>query len=154
MAAIRREIKELEAQLEVKDREFEEVNEQLRVAVQDRSNVEEDLNQLNFRLKAMLEELAHQWHADAKGEPAIRQTKRTMAELDRTVDRIITEMLEEKLSNETFTASLIEQTAASSGDTVRVEFEGDEVFWSLQAPRCLRAAHAPLTPVAPRPVGP
>ena len=154
MAAIRREIKELEAQLEVKDREFEEVNEQLRVAVQDRSNVEEDLNQLNFRLKAMLEELAHQRHADAKGEPAIRQTKQTMAELDRTVDRIITEMLEEKLSNETFTASLIEQTAASSGDTVRVEFEGDEVFWSLQAPRCLRAAHAPLTPVAPRPVGP
>ena len=153
MAAIRREIKELEAQLDVKDREFEEVNDQLRVAVQDRSNVEEDLHQLNFRLKAMLEELA-QRRADAKGEPAIRLTKRTMAELDRTVDRIITEMLEEKLSNETFTASLIEQTAASSGDTVRVEFEGDEVFWSLQAPRCLRAAHAPLTPVAPRPVGP
>ena len=97
MAAIRREIKEVEAQLQVADNEFGRVNEKLRVVQQDRSNVEEELATQNTRLKQMLDELTlrkEQAEAEGNGLAGLGGSKMTMAELDRKVDAALLDVLE------------------------------------------------------------
>ena len=97
MAAIRREIKEVEAQLQVADNEFGRVNEKLRVVQQDRSNVEEELATQNTRLKQMLDELTlrkEQAEAEGDGLAGLGGSKMTMAELDRKVDAALLDVLE------------------------------------------------------------
>ena len=134
MAAIRREIKEVEAQLELAEAEFGKVNERLRVVQQDRNNVEEELVTQNMRLKQMLDELeVRKEDASREASQVVVSSKVTMAELDRKVDAALLDVLEAKFRDEAFATAIIEQSAASSGDKVRVEFEGDEVFWTLQA---------------------
>ena len=164
MAAIRREIKEVEAQLEAAEKDFAKINDKLRIVQQDRSNVEEELVAQNTRLKQMLDELAlrkEQAEAEGQGLDGVRGSKMTMAELDRKVDAALLDVLEVKLRehdpthepvlaltpalvltltlsiqakfrDEAFATAIIEQSAATGGDKVRVEFEGDEVFWTLQ----------------------
>jgi exonuclease VII large subunit len=164
MAAIRREIKEVEAQLEAAEKDFAKINDKLRIVQQDRSNVEEELAAQNTRLKQMLDELAlrkEQAEAEGQGLDGVRGSKMTMAELDRKVDAALLDVLEVKLRehdptlepvlaltpalvltltlsiqakfrDEAFATAIIEQSAATGGDKVRVEFEGDEVFWTLQ----------------------
>ena len=69
MAAIRREIKEVEAQLEAAEKDFAKINDKLRIVQQDRSNVEEELAAQNTRLKQMLDELAlRKEQAEAEGQ--------------------------------------------------------------------------------------
>ena len=100
MAAIRREIKEVEKLLEVAESEFDRINEKLRVVQQDRSNVEEELAAQNTRLKQMLDELAlrkEQAQAEGEGLDGVGGSKMTMAELDRKVDAALLDVLEVKL---------------------------------------------------------
>lgn len=100
MAAIRREIKEVEAQLEAADKEFAKVNDKLRIVQQDRSNVEEELAAQNTRLKQMLDELAlrkEQAAAEGLGLDRVGGSKMTMAELDRKVDAALLDVLEVRL---------------------------------------------------------
>ena len=163
MAAIRREIKEVEAQLDAADKDFTKINDRLRIVQQDRSNVEEELAAQNTRLKQMLDELAlrkEQAEAEGQGLDGVGGSKMTMAELDRKVDAALLDVLEvmlrehnpnpwpgpdsdpnpdpdpdliqAKFRDEAFATAIIEQSAATGGDKVRVEFEGDEVFWTLQ----------------------
>jgi len=135
MAAIRREIKEVEAQLDLAEKDFTKINDRLRIVQQDRSNVEEELAAQNTRLKQMLDELAlrkEQAEAEGQGLDGVGGSKMTMAELDRKVDAALLDVLEAKFRDEAFATAIIEQSAATGGDKVRVEFEGDEVFWTLQ----------------------
>ena len=100
MAAIRREIKEVEAQREAADKEFAKVNDKLRIVQQDRSNVEEELAAQNTRLKQMLDELAlrkEQAAAEGLGLDGVGGSKMTMAELDRKVDAALLDVLEVRL---------------------------------------------------------
>ena len=163
MAAIRREIKEVEAQLDLAEKDFTKINDRLRIVQQDRSNVEEELAAQNTRLKQMLDELAlrkEQAEAEGQGLDGVGGSKMTMAELDRKVDAALLDVLEvmlrehnpnpwpgadsdpnpdpdpdliqAKFRDEAFAPAISEQSAATGGDKVRVEFEGDEVFWTLQ----------------------
>ena len=100
MAAIRREIKEVEAQLDAADKDFTKVNDKLRIVQQDRSNVEEELAAQNTRLKQMLDELAlrkEQAEAEGQGLDGVGGSKMTMAELDRKVDAALLDVLQVKL---------------------------------------------------------
>ena len=133
MAAIRREIKETEAQLDIAEKEFAAINEKLRTVQQDRANVEEELVTQNTRLKQMLDELTiRKEDASREAGLVVESSKVTMAELDRKVDAALLDVLEAKFRDEAFATAIIEQSAASTGDKVRVEFEGDEVSWTLQ----------------------
>ena len=132
MAAIRREIKEAETQLESAQADLAKVNDQLRSVQQARMNAEEELVGQNTRLKQMLDELA--MHKEAAKRPDVGQedAKVTMAELSRKVDEALLDVLEAKFRDEAFATAIVEQSAATTGDKVRVEFEGDEVFWTMQ----------------------
>ena len=97
MAAIRREIKEVEAQLDLAEKDFTKINDRLRIVQQDRSNVEEELAAQNTRLKQMLDELAlrkEQAEAEGNGLAGLGGSKMTMAELDRKVDAALLDVLE------------------------------------------------------------
>ena len=99
MAAIRREIKEVEAQLDAADKDFAKINDRLRIVQQDRSNVEEELAAQNTRLKQMLDELAlrkEQAEAEGQGLGGVGGSKMTMAELDRKVDAALLDVLQVK----------------------------------------------------------
>lgn len=135
MSAIRREIKEVETQLSEQEDIYSGLNEQLRVLQQDRSNVEEELVAHNTRLRQMLDELAMRKEAASKeqeGLQYLKTSKRTMQELNRKVDEIVASVLEHKFKDDGFQQAIMEQNVGSCGDKVRVEFEGDEVFWSLR----------------------
>ena len=152
--ALRREIKSVEEQYEQTNEAYGELSKKLRNVTQERLNTEEELLASNVRLKQLLGELeAARAAAQAQSNAIVKDNKMTMGELTRKVESTLMTVLDERFRDEAFTSAITEQSVLST-DKVRVEFEGDEVFWSLQAPRCLRAAHAPLTPVAPRPVGP
>ena len=135
MAAVRREIKEVETQLSEEEEVYSGLNEQLRVLQQNRSNVEEELVAHNARLRQMLDELAMRKEAASKeqeGLQYLRVSKRTLQELNRKVDEIVASVLERKFKDDGFQQAIMEQNVGSAGNKVRVEFEGDEVFWSLQ----------------------
>jgi len=87
----------------------------------------------NMRLKQLLGELKEQ--KDRAAEQALApsgENELTLAELNRKVETSLMRVLEERFNDEAFTAAISEQSALSSTDKVRVEFEGDEAFWSLR----------------------
>ena len=131
--AVKREIREVEKQLEAAQHEFNTVSERLRQASQHRLNVEEELMASNVRLKQLLGELNSQKERAADqsfttgGDGGL-----TLIELSRKVEGSLMRVLEERFNDEAFTAAISEQSALSTTDKVRVEFEGDEAFWTLQ----------------------
>ena len=81
MAAIRREIKEVETQLDIAQAEFSKVNDQLRSVQQARMNAEEELVAQNTRLKQMLDELAMRKETSKRRDVEQEDAKVTVADL-------------------------------------------------------------------------
>lgn len=132
MAAIRREIADVEEQFAAADAQYNELSERLRVVTQERLNTEEELLAANVRLKQLLGELdAAREAAAAQSAAVVEERKMTMGELTRKVEATLMSVLDERFRDEAFTSAITDQSALST-DNVRVEFEGDEVFWSLQ----------------------
>eukprot|EP00966_Prymnesium_polylepis_P071811 1667958-Prymnesium_polylepis.1 len=131
--AVKREIREVEKQLEAAQSEFNTVSERLRQASQHRLNVEEELMASNVRLKQLLGELKSQKERAAEQALVVgADGTMTLTELSRKVESSLMRVLEERFNDEAFTAAISEQSALSTTDKVRVEFEGDEAFWALQ----------------------
>lgn len=128
---MRGDIKAIETQLDLVQAEFAKVNDHMLSVQQARMNTEEELVAQNTQLKQMLDELA--MHKASK-RPELEQedAKVTVGELSRKVDESLLDVLEAKFRDEAFATAIIEQSAATSGDKVRVEFENDEVFWTMQ----------------------
>jgi len=132
MAAIRREIKELERQYDDAEKEFADLSKQLKSITQDRQNTEEELMSANVRLKQLLGELQVQRELTAQQSVVpIHDNRMTMDELSRKVETSLMQVLEERFRDEAFTSAITEQASVASSDKVRVEFDSDEVFWSL-----------------------
>ncbi len=132
MAAIRREIKEVERQFDEADKEYAEISKKLKAVTQERDNTEEELMSSNVRLKQLLGELQAQKELTAQQTTAVVADNRmTMDELSRKVETALLQVLEERFRDEAFTSAITEQSSLSVSDKVRVEFDGDEVFWSL-----------------------
>ena len=135
MAAIRREIKDVERQYEEAEREYAKVSKELASVTQQRLNTEEELMGSNVRLKQLLGELKVQRELTAQQAAAadeLKDVRMTMGELTRKVEAALTTVLDERFRDEAFASAITEQSAVTSPDKVRVEFEGDEVFWALQ----------------------
>jgi len=130
--AVRREIKEVEAQFNQADEEYEALSKKLRHVTQERLNAEEELLGSNVRLKQLLGELqAAREAAQAQSSATVQDSKMTMGELTRKVESTLMTVLDERFRDEAFTSAITEQSVLST-DKVTVEFEGDEVKWSLQ----------------------
>ena len=133
MAAIRREIKDLERQFDEADKDYAEVSKKLKDITQERANVEEELIASNVRLKQLMGELhAQKQLTDQQEQIVVADSRMTMDELSRKVETALLQVLEERFRDEAFTSAITEQSAVSVSDKVRVEFEDDEVFWTLQ----------------------
>ena len=133
--ALRREIAQAEKQLAEADARLSVVTRQHFLVKQERLNTEENLAAANVRLKNLLGELQlARKEAKERANMVVQDKKMTMGELTRNVETTLKTILDEKFGDERFVAAITEQTAAAgaSTDRVRVEFEGDEVFWSLQ----------------------
>lgn len=130
--AVKRETRAVEANLESAEKEYEQVSRQLKLKTQERLNAEEELMSSNVRLKQLLGELesARRAAAQQSAEP-VQDSKMTMGELTRKVESALMTVLDERFRDEAFTSAITEQSVLST-DKVRVEFEGDEVFWQLQ----------------------
>ena len=132
MAAIRREIKDLERQFDEADKDYAEVSKKLKDITQERANVEEELIASNVRLKQLMGELhAQKQLTDQQEQIVVADSRMTMDELSRKVETALLQVLEERFRDEAFTSAITEQSAVSVSDKVRVEFEDDEVFWTL-----------------------
>ena len=172
MAAVRREIKEVEKQFEEAELEYQDVSKQLKVVQQDRMNTEEELmvgamplletsdarpyaratptypychrvsralcphrilsQAANMRLKQLLGELQAQQNLTTQQTAGtVQDNQMTMDELSRKVESALMQVLDEKFRDEAFTSAITEQSSLASTDKVRVEFDGDEVYWSL-----------------------
>jgi len=132
MAAIRREIRTTEKQFEEADAQYGDLSAKLRNVTQERLNTEEALMAANVRLKQLLGELqSTREAAQAQGALTVQDSKMTMGELTRKVEQALIGVLDERFRDEAFTSAITEQSSLSA-DKVRVEFEGDEVFWQLQ----------------------
>ena len=130
--ALRREIKSVEEQYEQTNEAYGELSKKLRNVTQERLNTEEELLASNVRLKQLLGELeAARAAAQAQSNAIVKDNKMTMGELTRKVESTLMTVLDERFRDEAFTSAITEQSVLST-DKVRVEFEGDEVFWSLQ----------------------
>jgi hypothetical protein len=131
--AVKREIREVEKQLEVAQDEFSAVSQKLKQVSQQRINMEEELMASNVRLKQLLGELKAQKERSAEnGAGGGADSTMTLAELSRKVESSLMRVLEERFNDEAFTAAISEQSSLSTADKVRVEYEGDEAYWSLQ----------------------
>ena len=132
MAAIRREIKEVERQFDEADSEYADISKRLKMITQDRQNTEEELMAANVRLKQLLGELQTQRELTAAQSAVPMTDKRmTMDELSRKVETALMQVLDDRFRDEAFTSAITEQSSLTSSDKVRVEFDSDEVFWSL-----------------------
>lgn len=131
--AVRREIRDVELAVEQADAEYASLTDRLRVVTQDRHNAEEDLMCSNVRLKQLLGELQEARKLTASAAAVeVQQNRMTMGELTRKVEGALMNVLDDRLNDEVFTSAITEQSAVSVADKVRVEFQGDEVFWALQ----------------------
>jgi len=132
MAAIRREIRTTEKQVEEADAQYGDLSAKLRNVTQERLNTEEALMAANVRLKQLLGELqSTREAAQAQGALTVQDSKMTMGELTRKVEQALIGVLDERFRDEAFTSAITEQSSLTSSDKVRVEFDSDEVFWSL-----------------------
>ena len=132
MAAINREIAAVEQQFAAADAQYKDLSEKLRLVTQQRLNTEEELLAGNVRLKQLLGELeSARAAASAQSAAVVEERKMTMGELTRKVESTLMSVLDERFRDEAFTSAITEQSVLST-DNVRVEFEDDEVFWSLQ----------------------
>lgn len=87
----------------------------------------------NVRLKQLLGELnVARQQATQASDGAQSDSRMTMGELTRKVEFTLMSVLDERFRDEAFTSAITEQSSLASVDKVRVEFEGDEVFWALQ----------------------
>ena len=130
--ALRREISAVEDQYAEADEQYTELSRKLRLVTQERLNTEEELLTSNVRLKQLLGELqVAREVAQAQSNAVVQDNKMTMGELTRKVESTLMTVLDERFRDEAFTSAITEQSVLST-DKVRVEFEGDEVFWSLQ----------------------
>ena len=130
--ALSREIYAVEEQYTEADEQYTELSRKLRHVTQERLNTEEELLASNVRLKQLLGELqAARDAAHAQSSAVVQDNKMTMGELTRKVESTLMTVLDERFRDEAFTSAITEQSVLST-DKVRVEFEGDEVFWSLQ----------------------
>lgn len=133
MAAVRREIAAVEQELAEAEKIYAERSERLRVVTQERLNTEESLENANVKLKSLLGDLdrARAEAAAVSGEVQADQPI-TMGDITRKIELNLTQVLEQRFSDPELTASLTDAVAGQVSDRVRVEFDGDEVFWSLQ----------------------
>jgi hypothetical protein len=130
--AVRREIQSVEKKYAEADAQYTDLSRKLRTVTQERLNAEEELLASNVRLKQLLGELqAAREAAQAQSSAGVQDSKMTMGELTRKVESTLMTVLDERFRDEAFTSAITEQSVLST-DKVRVEFEGDEVFWSLQ----------------------
>jgi len=133
MNAIRRETREVEAQLDSANTQYADISEELRLRTQERQNAEEELMASNVRLKQLLGELqASRAGASQQSEATQHGSRMTMGELTRKVETVLMSVLDERFRDEAFTSAITEQSSLSAVDKVRVEFENDEVYWALQ----------------------
>ena len=82
----------------------------------------------------MLDELALRKEAASKEQESLQHlmiSKRTLPELNCKVDEIVERVLKRTFIDDGFQQAIGEQTVGSAGDKVRVEFQGEEVFWLL-----------------------
>ena len=132
MAAIRREIASIEQQYQEADEQYADISKRLRSITLERQNAEEDLLAANSRLKQLLGELeVARAQAAEQAAVKVQDNKMTMGELMRKVESALMGVLEERFRDEAFTSLITEQSVLST-DKVRVEYEQDEVWWSLQ----------------------
>jgi predicted nucleic acid-binding Zn-ribbon protein len=97
MAAIRREIKDLERQFDEADKEYAEVSKKLKDITQERANVEEELISSNVRLKQLMGELhAQKQLTDQQEKIVVADSRMTMDELSRKVETALLQVLEER----------------------------------------------------------
>jgi len=133
MNAIRRETREVEAQLDSANTQYADISEELRLRTQERQNAEEELMASNVRLKQLLGELqASRAGASQQSEATQHGSRMTMGELTRKVETVLMSVLDERFRDEAFTSALTVLSSLSAVDKVRVEFENDEVYWALQ----------------------
>lgn len=131
--AVKREIREVEAQLDAAEAEFQSVYKKLGRVAQERLNVEEELTSTNVRLKQMLGELkAHHQCAAVQSSAPQRDSSLTLEQLTRKVETSLMRVLEERFNDEAFTSAISEQSVLSTADKVHVTYEGDEAYWALQ----------------------
>jgi len=105
--AVRREIKEVEAQFNQADEEYEALSKKLRHVTQERLNAEEELLGSNVRLKQLLGELqAAREAAQAQSSATVQDSKMTMGELTRKVESTLMTVLDERFRDEAFTSAI------------------------------------------------
>lgn len=131
--AVRKEIREVEKQLEKAQHELDTVTERLKKTTDHRLNIEEELLASNVRLKQLIVELKEQKaKAPQQSAEVLPDGRITVNELSRKVETTLMKVLEERFNDEAFTAAISEQSAISASDKVRVEYEGDEAFWAIR----------------------
>lgn len=85
-----------------------------------------------MRLKSLLGELQAQRDLTTQQTSGnVVDSRMTMEELERKVETVLVHVLDDRFRDEAFTSAITEQSSLTATDKIRVEFDGDEVFWSL-----------------------
>ena len=129
----KREMMQVEMELDAAEVEHTAVSEKLQQLAQQRINMEEELAHANLRLKQLLGELKAQTvrPTDTKQGAAVSDNTLALADLSRIVELSLMKVLEERFMDDAFTAAISEQSTLASAGKARVEFDGDEAYWSL-----------------------